>query len=255
MENSFPILANTLLIASSSCTEDLFSKFWELDSVPDKKHLSNEEKECENQFDQTTKRRDDCRFVVELPFNKKTDKLGLSKAAAKKRFLNLEKKLLSNKKLHEKYKNFVKEFIDLGHLEKVPEKELETKSCYYLPHHCVLKSDSTTTKLRVVFDASAKTTSGISLNECLMVGPKLQDDIFDILIRFRFFKIRMSADVAKMYRQVELNEKHRDYHRLLWRFGPNEDVQTYRMTRVTYGVASSYVQRLTTLQAKRLRQS
>ena len=72
-----------------------------------------------------------------------------------------------------------------------------------------------------------------------MVGPKLQDDIFDILIRFRFFKIGMSADVAKMYRQVELNEKPRDYHRLLWRFGPNEDVQTYRMTRVTYGVASS----------------
>ena len=43
-ENSFPILANTSLIASSSCTEDLISKFWELESVPDKKHLSNEEK-------------------------------------------------------------------------------------------------------------------------------------------------------------------------------------------------------------------
>ena len=72
-----------------------------------------------------------------------------------------------------------------------------------------------------------------------MVGPKVQDDIFDILLRFRFFKIVMSADVAKMYRQVGLNEKHRDYHRLLWRFSPKEDVQTYRMTRVTYGVASS----------------
>ena len=198
LENSFAILANTSLIASSSCTEDLISKFWEFESVPDKKHLSDEEKECEIHFDQTTKRRDDGRFVVELPFNKKIEKLGLSKAAAMKRFLNVEKKLLSNKKLHEEYNNFVREFIDLGHLEKVPEKELETKSCYYLPHHCVLKSDSTTTKLRVVFDASAKTTSGISLNECLMVGPKLQDDIFDILIRFRCFKIGMSAYVAKM---------------------------------------------------------
>ena len=123
----------------------------------------------------------------------------------------------------------MREFFDSGHLEKVPEKELETKSCYYLPHHCILNSDRTTTKLRVVFDASAKTISGISLNECLMVGRKLQDDIFDILIRFSFSKIGMSADVDKMHRQVELNERHRDYHRLLWRF----------RTRITYGVASS----------------
>ena len=189
--NSFPILANTSLIAFSSCTEDLISKFWELESVSDKKHLSNEEKECEIQFDQTTKRRDVGRFVVEFPFNAKIENLGLSKAAAMKRFLNVEKKLLSNKKLHEEYSKFVREFLDLGHLEKVPEKKLEIKSCYYLPHHCVLKSNSTTTKLRVVFDASAKTTSGISLNECLMVGRKLQDDSFDILNRFRFFKVQM----------------------------------------------------------------
>ena len=44
-----------------------------------------------------------------------------------------------------------------------------------MPHHCVLKDASTTTKLRVVFDASAKTTTGLSLNDCLMVGPKLQE--------------------------------------------------------------------------------
>ena len=109
--NSFTILANTSLIASSSCTED-------------KKHLSNEEKECEIHYDQTTKRRDDSRFVVELPFNEKIEKLGLSKAAAKKRFLNVEKKLLSNKNIHEEYSNFVREFFDLGHSEKVPVKEL-----------------------------------------------------------------------------------------------------------------------------------
>ena len=132
-----------------------------------------------------------------------------------KRFLNVETKLLSNKKLHEEYSKFLRDIIDLGPSEKVPVRELETKTCYYLPHHSFLKSDSTTTKLRVVFDASAKTTTGITLNECLMVGPKLKDDIFDHLIRFRFFKIGMSAVVAKMYRQVELNKKHRGYHRLL----------------------------------------
>ena len=49
----------------------------------------------------------------------------------------------------------------------------------------------------------------------------------------------MSADVAKMYRQVELDPDHRDYHRILWRFNPTGPIDTYRMTRVTYGVASS----------------
>ena len=72
-----------------------------------------------------------------------------------------------------------------------------------------------------------------------MLGPKIQDDIFDVLIQFRFFKIGMSADEAEMCRQVEFNEKHRDYHRLFWRLSPKEDVQTYRMTRLTNGVASA----------------
>ena len=73
-----------------------------------------------------------------------------------------------------------------------------------------------------------------------MVGPELQDDIFDILIRFRFFKIGMSAVVDKIYQQVELNGKHRNYHRLLWRYSSKRDVQTHRITKVAYGVANSY---------------
>ena len=87
--------------------------------------------------------------------------------------------------------------------------------------------------------ASAKTTTSFSLNDCLLVGPKLHDDLFNILVRFRFFKIALSADVAKMYRQVELDKAHRDFHRILWRFTADGPVETLRMTRFTYGVASS----------------
>ena len=107
-ENTFPSLANTSVIAPSSCTEELISNFWELERAPDQKHLSNEEEEYEIQFDQTTKRRDDGRFVVQLPFNEKIEKLGLSKAVAMKRFVNVEKKLLSNEKSHEEYSKFVR---------------------------------------------------------------------------------------------------------------------------------------------------
>ena len=103
----------------------------------------------------------------------------------------------------------------------------------------VLKEDSSTTNLRVVFDASSKTTTGASLNECLLVGSKVQEDLFDIWLRFRFFKVAMSADIAKMYRQVELCKKDKDYYRIFWRFDKQQPIDTYRMTRVTYGVASS----------------
>ena len=75
----------------------------------------------------------------------------------------------------------------------------------------MLKEDSTTTRLRVVFDASAETTIGLSPNDYLLVGPKLRDDLFNILLRFRFFKIALSVDVATDYRQVELDKVDRDF--------------------------------------------
>ena len=124
-------------------------------------------------------------------------------------------------------------------MEKVPKESLLVAKNYYLPHHYVFKGTSTTTKMRVVFDGSAKTTNGSSLNDILMVGPKLQDDLYDILIRFRFFKVAMSADVSKMYRQIEIIPHEKDFHRLFWTLAPTETVETYRMTRVAYGIASS----------------
>ena len=92
-------------------------------------------------------------------------------------------------KFKEKYVEFMREFISMGHLELVPldSEEPDVTKCFYVPHHGVLKESSTTTKLRVVFDASAKTSSGVSLNDSLLTGPRIQDEIFKILVRFRFY--------------------------------------------------------------------
>ena len=109
-----------------------------------------------------------------------------------------------------------------------------------MPHHCVIKDASTTTKLRVVFDASAKRTTGFSLIDCLMVGPKLKDDLFSLLMRFRFFMAGLSADVAKRYLQVCLDPTDRDFIRLIWRFSEDDPVQIFRLTRMINGVASSF---------------
>ena len=126
-------------------------------------------------------------------------------------------------------------------MEQIPDLEIpiELSKSFYLPHHCVLKESSTTTKLRVVFDASEKTTSGVSLNDNLMLGPKVQKDLFEILIRFRFHKVAFSADIATMYRQILLDKEDQDFHRLLWKEPPSSPLKHYRMTRKTYGVTSA----------------
>ena len=87
---------------------------------------------------------------------------------------------------------------------------------YYLPHHPVTKTGSVTTKIRVVFDASAVSSSGLSLNNVLMVGPIIQDDLVSLITRFRLHKYVLTADIAKMYRQVDLNMSDRKYQRILW---------------------------------------
>ena len=104
---------------------------------------------------------------------------------------------------------------------------------------CVFK-DSTTIKLRVVFDASSKFPNGYCLNNCLLLGPRLQDDVFDILICFGLHQYALSADVAKMYRQVTSDASDCDFHRILWRDYVTDEIQELIMTRVTYGMSSSF---------------
>lgn len=80
-----------------------------------------------------------------------------------------------------------------------------------MPHHPVLKEDNLTTKVRVVFDASLKTSTGVSLNDTLMIGPTIQEDLWNIILRFRIWLYVMSADAEKMYRQVRVDDSQTQY--------------------------------------------
>ena len=102
------------------------------------------------------------------------------------------------------YHDFMKEYFNLGMslLDKFPD-----TPHYFIPHQCVLRPQITTTKIRVVFDASYRTSSHVSLNEMLMVGPTIQQELCSILIRVRFHDYVITADVGRMYRPtaVEMN--------------------------------------------------
>ncbi|GFX66181.1 integrase catalytic domain-containing protein [Trichonephila clavipes] len=217
-------------------TDELVSNFWKLDSVPEASLLTSEERACEDHFIDTHVRNEDGRYVVRLPFHSSPSKLGDSRESAIRRFKSLEHSLIKKPAIYSQYRDFMHEYLTLEHMELVPKNDYAKREVYYLPHHAVLR-DSSTTKLRVVFDASAKSTSGYSLNDILMVGPRVQRDVYPILLSFRTFQIAVCADLEKMFRQIRISSEDTNWQRILWRDNPKETVKEYRLTTVTYGTS------------------
>ncbi|XP_062540962.1 uncharacterized protein LOC134209004 [Armigeres subalbatus] len=239
-QKSISTHTSTCLIVSS---EDELSrrlrKFWELEQYsPPSSYLSEEEQLCEQHFVEHTTRDKSGKFVVRLPFLLDPQKLGESRQIAERRLHYIERKLDRNPELKAEYHAFMREYVALGHMSLAIGKNAANKSVY-LPHHCVIKSTSTTTKCRVVFDASSKTTSGQSLNDILMCGPVIQDSLINILLRFRIPPIVLMGDAKQMYRMVWLNELNRDFLKILWRWKRDEPIMEYRLNTVTFGTKSA----------------
>jgi len=132
----------------------------------------------------------------------------------------------------------MKEYEEIGHMEPVKSQQSK-QPCYFLPHHAVFKETSTTTKPRVVFDGSAKTSNGLSLNDILQVGLTVQPDLYSIVLRFRTHQVCFTTDITKMYRQITVHPQDRDLQRILWRCFNDERIQEYQLNTVTYGTASA----------------
>nr|CAI5838923.1 unnamed protein product [Callosobruchus analis] len=237
---SGPLLQNTpqsgTCNLSLSTLENALTKFWELEEIQNKKFTSHEEEVCERHFTETVSQHADGHFIVSIPLKQPESMLGESKALAKRRFLNLEQKLKKHPILKAEYHEFIQEYIDLGHMTICQD---QRDGGFFMPHHCVVKEHSITTKLRVVFDGSAKSTSGYSVNDLMMVGPTIQNDLFSILIRFRKHNVVLGADITKMYRQVWVRKEQRHLQKILWRFDPSLDIDTFELNTVTYGTASA----------------
>ncbi|XP_058128334.1 uncharacterized protein LOC131291478 [Anopheles ziemanni] len=151
--------------------EKMIQQFWQIEEVPDVPERSIEELECENHFLTTYQRNESGRFIVRLPFNKQQTLLNNGRTVALKRFMMLEKRLLRNPELQQQYVEFIREYETLGHCRQIRESDdVPNQLSYYLPHHAVLRPSSSSTKCRVVFDASAKASPAkLSLNDVLHV--------------------------------------------------------------------------------------
>ncbi|XP_072380933.1 uncharacterized protein [Diabrotica undecimpunctata] len=212
------------------------SRFWEIEECAELIQ-SPEEKSCEHMFTSTHYRDNEGRFVVSIPLKEPVSRLGDSKSIALQRFYSLERKLQRNVQFRDLYISFMREYQDLGHMSQVETSNHTTQ--FFLPHHGVLKEDSLTTKLRVVFDGSCSSSSGWSLNDIQMVGPTIQNDLFHILLRFRQHTYVVSADICKMYRQVSIHPPQRNLQQILWREKPSDPLLEFQLNTVTYGTSSA----------------
>lgn len=96
--------------------------------------------------------------------------------------------------------------------EPVPEAELNSRSAWYLIHFPVQNR----TKLRIVWNAAQK-SRGLALNDGLHKGPVLLNNLMAIIHGFRSKRVPVAGDIKKMYNQVQLAPRDRDYHRFLWK--------------------------------------
>ncbi|XP_031351735.1 uncharacterized protein LOC116177021 [Photinus pyralis] len=222
----------------SSLDSDI-RKFWELEAIAAKPQIAPEEEKCEEIYRKTVSRDPSGRFIVSLPFRHSEPDLGDTFTMAYRSFKSLETRLIKNPELYNLYSEFMRNYLENGHMTLIASDEPKPIHSCYLPHHGVIKVEKTTSKVRVVFNASAKGSKGISLNDTLLPGPKLQADLSGILVKFRVFPIIFLADIKQMYLQIQLTPEHRDYQRLIWRFNPNDPIKQYRLNTVTFGVTSS----------------
>ncbi|GFV45959.1 uncharacterized protein TNCV_1977951 [Trichonephila clavipes] len=186
-------------------------KFFELESLPDdsKEITKSKRKFTVRNIDKTGK------FIVRLPIKENAETLlGYSKENAVKRLNGIWEKLNKNNRMGTLYKEFMSEYELLGHMEEIKNEALD-KINYYIPHHSVYKPEKASTPLRVVFDASAKTTSGFTLNSILLNGGIIQQDLFSIVSRFRKHEYAFRGDIKKMYRQILVDPNQRDLQRIM----------------------------------------
>ncbi|XP_055908451.1 uncharacterized protein LOC129943192 [Eupeodes corollae] len=212
-------------------------EFWEMEQTPFVTQPSEEDAACDKYFSKTTKRLPDGRYEVGLPFKEGFyPELGPNKENAVKRFSSLERRLDKDPKLKASYSQCIMEYLSLNHMEEVnlDGPILKSPFHYFLPHHAVFKESSTTTKLRVIFDAAAKTYDGTSLNQHLMIGPKLQ---IDIILKWRLHRFIITADIEKMYRQILVKDSDQYYQLILWRDNLDQPIKVFKLKTVTVGTA------------------
>ena len=176
---------------------------------------------------------DDQQYVAPLPWKNEHPPLPTNLCQSLARLTQLRDRLL-HLDLFDQYAKVLQSHEANGYIERVAENEESVNRAHYLPHFFVLKPQSATTPLRIVFAANFGKTS---LNNCLETGPCLLNDLLQIMLKFRVYKYAFTADIAKAFLNILIASADRDFLRFLWfeDNDPNGRVVHFRYRCLNFG--------------------
>ena len=145
----------------------------------------------------------------------------------------LQKRLERDNQLKQRYMTTIFEDMDKGHIAAVTNQD--AKNIWYLPHHPVINKQKSD-KIRRVTNAASK-YKGVSLNDALLRGPDLLCNLHGLLLRFRQYKVAVTADIEAMFMQVGIREEDQDALRFLW--SDNDQERTSKYQRLIFGATCS----------------
>lgn len=220
--------------------DQMLLKYWNADKIPLQRVRTPEEERAELNFITTHRRDENGRFIVTIPRKIHYPALANSFNIAKACFMNVEKKMQRYPELKAKYKEVFADYLQSGHMIEVAPIYDNLDQAYYLPHHPINYDPAKAKgKFRVVFNASAPSSNGVSFNDQQLKGPKLQSDLVEIFMRFRLWRFAMTADIKAMFRQVRVDESEYNFQRILYREEPHLPLKQYAITVVSWGMTSA----------------
>lgn len=214
-------------------------RFWEQEEISaSSRAFTKAEMDCEEHFVRTHSRSPGGRYTVRLPLVSPLPDLSGTRRAAARALRALEGRFERDAPFHAQYVDFMHQYMDLGHMTRVPPAESSAgiQVCY-LPHHGVMRETSSTTKLRVVFNGSTAVSTGETLNQFLQVGPNLLPALADVLLRWRRHRFVIATDIEKMFRQIDIHPGDRNLQRIMLSDGRKGGILEYQLNTVTYGLA------------------
>ena len=239
------IITDTVNGTSNDNQDDLLSRtlkrFWDTEAIGIHSSLTNEPSTLfplEIVFDKI-------RYEVRLPWREDHPDVPDHLNLCRERLKYLHQKLLKKPSILLEYNNIITEQLSKGIIEVVPNPDIPIRqsSVHYLPHHAVIRQNKLTTKVRIVYDGSAKSTpSSPSINDCLMTGPNMIPKLFNILVKFRWNLIAVTADIEKAFLMIGIHLSDRDMLRFLWLKHPDKDdseLAHFRFTRLVFGLRPS----------------
>ena len=176
-------------------------------------------------------------YETGLPWKGNHPSLPTHEAGSLKRLNSLTRKLKQND-LYEPYAEIIETQKQEGIVEDASSPSVGTE--FYIPHKPVVRETAESTKLRIVYDASARAyPQAPSLNDCLNAGPPLQNRLWDVLVRMRFHPVALTGDLKQAFLQVRIKRAERDALRFHWKANEDEEVETLRFTRALFGLTCS----------------